>query len=64
MNGGSTPPGEQQEFTRESMVSEGMNQSVMIHDNLVSMQKSQAVEMEKMLKQAEEHMPSYLAEQI
>ena len=64
MDRGSTPPGEQQEFSREDMASEGMNESVLIHDNLVTMQKSQAVEMQKMLKQAEEHMPSYLAEQI
>ena len=35
-----------------------------MHDTLVQMQKSQAAEMDKMLRQAEEHMPSALAEQI
>ena len=54
-----TPPEEyQEEDSRE------LNASVLLHDNMVQMQKSQADEMDRMMKQVEENMPSNFAEQI
>ena len=54
-----TPPEEyQEEDSRE------LNASILLHDNMVELQKSQANEMDSLLKHAEENMPTNYAEQI
>ena len=52
-----TPP---EEYLEED--SSELKASILLHDNMVQMQKSQADEMDRMMRQVEENMPSNFAE--
>ena len=52
-----TPP---EEYLEED--SSELKASILLHDNMVQMQKSQADEMDRMMRQAEDNMPSNFAE--